>query len=90
MEKYFLMENYDIVESEIFMTDEFQITPKTNNGIYEIKIIEDSRTVEMDVAFGGKPGPHLVHVVRLSHVSDVIMESDDYESLELFRRLRGH
>ena len=28
MEKYFLMENYDIVESEIFITDEFQITPK--------------------------------------------------------------
>lgn len=90
MEKYFLMENYDIVESEIFINDEFLIEPADKEGIYEVKIIEHKSSITINIDIAGKPGPHSVGLIGISPVGTVIMESDDYESLELFKRLRGH
>jgi hypothetical protein len=85
MQKYFLMDNFDIVKSEIFQSEEFAVYKIEDNGLYEIVIYEeDIETIIME------DYEYSVPTNRPILIGTVIMESNDYDTLDLFRRLRGY
>jgi hypothetical protein len=89
MEKYFLMENFDIRESEMFQSDEFNISEigYRSNALYEISMFEEY--IER-IMIPDTEQEYLERISSLVFIGVVIMESDDYETLDLFRRLKGY
>lgn len=90
--KYFLMDDDDIVESEIFDTPEFEVDESILGGniIYDIVIYGQEMVPYRDMDPDGNEYQSWEEMQTQNLVGCVIMESDDYDELDLFRRLNGY
>jgi len=93
--KYFLMDNDDIIESKIFNTDEFDILENNistfsntfkSKGIYDVIIYKEE--TDRSMHYDGNLRYESIQTQNL--VGVVIMESDDHDELDLYRRLNGY
>jgi hypothetical protein len=85
--KYFLMKNDNIINSSTFDRTDFLIFKSSDKEyIYAICITEHER-IEFMLYDGSIETEDISYEVELDHV---ILESDDYDELDLFRRLRGY
>ena len=88
------MNDDDIVESEMFNTPEFKIfqasTYFKSGCIYDVIIYRHEMVPYRDMDPDGNEYYDWEEVQTQDLVGEVIMESDDYDELDLFRRLNGY
>jgi len=90
--EYFLMRNDQILDSDLFTNELFRIMDSRVIKKYQFRIFNKTKNtlkLNEDGTFIRDDGILQMYLNGPDHVGWVVMESDDYDELDLYRRLNG-